>query len=149
MVAATISRKTHNRVMVGLVEIFEFITQYPEVGWVLVILYLAYELRGKRGRIYSLDKKITSAIVVIRALSRADDDIDEDEVADYLVENGMEPDDFLQDGDRGPSRANIADGSFAARSDGEGQFDLNDVIAEEKERVDSQDQTPDGKEGTG
>lgn len=119
--------------MVGLTDAFQFIFDYPELGWILVIIYLAYELRGERGRIYQLDKKITSAIVVIRALSREGaENVDEEIVDKYLVENGMEPSDFIkQTQDEEVSRANIADGSFGARSDGEGQFDLNEVIAEE------------------
>ena len=125
--------------MVGISDVISFVFSNPELGWVIVLAYVAYELRGERGRIYKLDKKITSAIVVIRALSREGaEGVDEEIVDEYLVENGMEPEDFIKGEEDGESsRAN--NGSFSARSDGEGQFDLDEVIGEEGDR---------GKEGT-
>jgi hypothetical protein len=135
--------------MVGFSEVVSFVFENPELGWIVVLVYLAYELRGERGRIYKLDKKITSAIVVIRALSRKGaEGVDEEIVDEYLVENGMEPGDFIkEDGERAPTRANVADGSFAGRSDGEGQFNLDEVIAEEKEKSAGQGDNQ-RKEGT-
>jgi len=127
--------------MVGITDLIQFIFDYPELGWILVMGYLAYELRGKRGRIYKLDKKITSSIVVIRALSREGaEGVDEEIVDEYLVENGMEPEDFIKGEEDGESsRADSPNGSYSARSDGEGPFDLDEVIGDEGDR---------GKEGT-
>ena len=67
----------------------------PELGWIIVFVYLVIELRHPRGRAYAIDKKLTGAIIVIRALARREDAIDEKLVDDYLVENGMEPEDFF------------------------------------------------------
>lgn len=79
-------------------EAFEWFTRHPELGWVLLFVWLLFELRSERGRIYQLDKKITGAIIVIRALAQKDDAIDEEKVDDYLVSNGVEPRDFFVDG---------------------------------------------------
>jgi len=126
--------------MVGISDVISFVFSNPEFGWIIVLAYVAYELRGERGRIYKLDKKITSSIVVIRALSRQGaEGVDEEIVDEYLVENGMEPEDFMKGEEDGDSRADSSNGSYPARSDGEGPFDLDDVIGEEGDR---------GKEGT-
>lgn len=79
-----------------LFAVVEFIITHPELGWIPFGLWLLFELRSKRGRIYQLDRKITSAIIVVRALARKEEAIDEEEVDRYLVENGMEPSDFFQ-----------------------------------------------------
>lgn len=76
-------------------QIVEFVLKYPEFGWVLVLVYMLIEVRHPRGRIRKLDKKITNNTIVIRAISRVTEGIREKEVDDYLVENGMEPEDFL------------------------------------------------------
>lgn len=111
---------------------------HPEAGWVVVLAYLAYELRGSRGALYQLDKKITSAIIVIRALARTDEKMDEDAVDEYLVENGMEPGDFIQNGtpDQTDAESLHEAESGLIRSDGQGDFDVDSVITEEEERSD-------------
>lgn len=75
--------------------VFQFFVENPELGWIAIFAYLIIELRTPRGRLYNLDKKITSSIIVIRAIARVHDELDEDEVDNYLVENGMEPGDFI------------------------------------------------------
>lgn len=67
----------------------------PEFGWVVVIGYLAFEIRSRYGRISRLDKRLLSAITVVRALARVHDEVDTERVDEYLVENGSEPSDFL------------------------------------------------------
>jgi len=110
-------------------EVIEFIFDYPELGWMLVMMYLAYELRGKRGRIYNLDKKLTSAIIVVRALARTYDDMDEQAVDEYLVENGMEPGDFIEGEQREEEVKRQGDGGIL-RSDGKGRFSVDDVLSD-------------------
>lgn len=75
--------------------IASFLLNHPELGWVLLAAWLFIELRTERGVIYKLDKKITSSIIVIRALAKKEDAIDEEKVDEYLVENGMAPEDFF------------------------------------------------------
>lgn len=75
--------------------ILEFVLEHPELGWILLFGWLFLELRTPYGRFFQLDKKITGAIIVIRALAKKDDLINEEAVDDYLVENGMEPEDFF------------------------------------------------------
>jgi hypothetical protein len=111
--------------------ILPWLLNNPEVGWVVVMAYLAYELRGKRGRLYKLDKKLTSAIIVIRALARTDDEMDEDTVDEYLVENGMEPEDFIEGAADPPPKDST--GSDTLRSDGEGRFDVDEVLFDSEE----------------
>lgn len=77
----------------------EWVINHPELGWILLFGWLLFELRHDKGRIYQLDKKITGAIIVIRALAQQQDAIDEDKVDDYLVENGMKPQDFFVNGE--------------------------------------------------
>lgn len=69
----------------------------PELGWILVIVYGWYEARFGRINQYltGLDKKLTSTIIVIRALTRTNDRIDTEKVDEYLVDNGTEPSDFI------------------------------------------------------
>lgn len=88
--------------------IASFIVGHPEMGWVILFGWLAFELRSKRGRIYQLDKKITGAIIVVRAIAQQEEAIDEDKVDDYLAENGMEPHDFF---DAPGAAAKVVEGS--------------------------------------
>lgn len=76
--------------------VFQWAVEHPELGWILLGAWLFFELHSKRGRIYALDKKITGAIIVVRALARKESAIDEDKVDEYLVENGMTPGDFFR-----------------------------------------------------
>lgn len=79
-------------------ELLEFFGRY-NAEWVLILIYLAYEIR--RGKInetlVGIDKKLTSSIIVIRALARESDTIDTAKVDEYLASNGTEPDDFIVD----------------------------------------------------
>lgn len=118
-----------------ITELIEFVFNYPELGWVLVMAYLAYELRGKRGRVHNLDKKLTSSIIVIRALARTDDEMKEEAVDEYLVENGMEPTDFIAGADEPPKRT---EGGPTLRSDGEGAFEIDEVLDEEEDGDDQE-----------
>ncbi|AGC34493.1 hypothetical protein HVTV-2_gp125 [Haloarcula virus HVTV-2] len=40
---------------------------------------------------------LVSTITVLRAVVRTNDEVDTDKVDEYLVENGVEPDDFIRD----------------------------------------------------
>jgi hypothetical protein len=73
-----------------------WLLDHPEVGWVAVLAYLAWEIRGPKGKIKDLSKSLGSIIVVVRAIARANNSIDANEVDNYLVdENGSEPGDFI------------------------------------------------------
>lgn len=69
----------------------------PELGWIVVGIYLMVELRSRHGVVSNMNKMVLSVITVIRALARVHDDIDTEEVDDYLLENGTQPDDFIDD----------------------------------------------------
>ncbi len=76
----------------------------PDLGWIIVVVYLGWELRGKRGTIAKTNKMILSAITVIRALARVHEEIDTEQVDDYLLENGTEPSDFIEDDGEDPEK---------------------------------------------
>lgn len=76
-----------------------WLLENPEVGWVVVILYLMWEIRGPKGAIHDLSKNIVNVVTVVRALARVHNDIETQEVDDYLTENGMEPADFIDNDD--------------------------------------------------
>ena len=79
-----------------------WLLNHPEVGWLAVLAYLAWEIRGPKGQIKALSKSIGSVIVVVRAIARANNNIDAEEVDNYLVdENGSQPSDFLNIGENG------------------------------------------------
>lgn len=62
---------------------------------ILILLYLAYETR--RGKIKQLENMVLTMITVVRAIARTTDEIDEDRVDDYLLENGVSPDHFISE----------------------------------------------------
>ena len=76
---------------------FEWAFENPEVGWVIVVFYLIWEIRGPRGRINELIKSINSLRVVVRALVRANDNVDTNSADELLADNGHEPHDFIDD----------------------------------------------------
>lgn len=82
-----------------LFDVAKWTMQNPELGWIVVLAYLFLELRSRYGRIHDLRFMVLSAITVIRALARVQEDIDTKAVDDYLLENGTEPDDFISDPD--------------------------------------------------
>lgn len=68
----------------------------PELGWILLILYLVWEIRGPKGAIHDLRMHIEKSATIIRALARVHDDIETEQVDKYL--NGYkEPNDFIQE----------------------------------------------------
>lgn len=69
----------------------------PELGWILVGAYLIFEIRTRYGRIDALYGMILSIITVVRALARVHDEVDTEKVDEYLLENGTEPADFIDD----------------------------------------------------
>lgn len=71
----------------------------PEYGWILVLAYGWYEIRFGRISEYleKLDDKLTSTIIVIRAIVRTNPQVNTEKVDDYLVDNGHEPSDFITD----------------------------------------------------
>lgn len=94
------------------------IAQYPAVAALFVLVYLILELHHPKGRFRRLEDKIEKQhdrrVLVLRALARANDGVDEDEVDDFLL-NGGTVDDFLINGvDR--SRFS-ADDETSARGD--------------------------------
>ena len=62
---------------------------------ILILLYLAYETR--RGKIKRLEQMVVTMITVVRAMARTSDDINEEKVDKYLLENGVSPDHFIVD----------------------------------------------------
>lgn len=74
----------------------EWFLNNPEVGWLGVFLYLFWEIRGPKGKLREITDSIRSITIVVRALARANDDVNTDEVDQFLVDdNGNEPGDFL------------------------------------------------------
>ena len=68
----------------------------PEVGWLAVLVYLMWEIRGPKGKVKEIESSIKSVITVIRAIARANNKVNTEEVDQYLVdENGSEPGDFI------------------------------------------------------
>lgn len=60
---------------------------------ILILLYLAYETR--RGKIKKLEGMVIAMITVVRAMARTSEDINEEKVDKYLLENGVSPDHFI------------------------------------------------------
>ena len=81
--------------MVWFIDLIEALLRYPELGWVIVLIYLYIELRSSHGKLQRVDERIVAVTTVVRALSRVHDDIETGMVDEYLVENGQEPKDFL------------------------------------------------------
>lgn len=72
----------------------EWVLDNPDVGWVVLILYLMWEIRGPKGAIHDLKLQIEKSGTIIRALARVHDDIETEQVDEYL--NGTkEPNDFI------------------------------------------------------
>lgn len=70
--------------------------EHPELGWIILMLYVGYELRGERGQVQKLDRKLTAAVTVIRALARVEDGVDHEAVDEYIASSlGAEPSDFI------------------------------------------------------
>lgn len=69
----------------------------PEVGWIVTIAYLMWEIRGPKGAIHELKKSLDASIVVIRALAKTHNGVNEEMVDEYLVQNGNEPSDFIDE----------------------------------------------------
>lgn len=80
--------------------IITWILSNPQIGWVGVILYLMWEIRGPRGKINHLYDRIEGIVNVVRALARVHQDIDTQMVDEQLVENGAEPGDFIDQDSR-------------------------------------------------
>lgn len=68
----------------------------PEIGWVAVVLYLMWEIRGPKGKIKELTDSIHHITVVVRGLARANENVDTEKVDDLLVDNGTEPGDVIE-----------------------------------------------------
>lgn len=134
--------------MVGIADFVSYAFNNPETGWIIVLIYLAYELRGKRGKIRSLELKVNNAIIVIQALSRQGaESIDENVVDEYLIENGITPDDFIKEDNEGEKSFTTNEGESISsknpemnRTDG-GLFDLRDVIGTTNDKKENEDET--------
>ena len=93
----------------------EWLLDNPETGWVAVLIYLAWEIRGPKGKVNSIKNDIKSVTVVVRALARSNENIDSEQVDEYLVEeNGSEPSDFIDFG-----KLKESDGIIETESDEE------------------------------
>lgn len=76
--------------------LIDLLAQTDPVGiatQILILLYLAYETR--RGKIKKLENMVVTMITVVRAIARTSDEIDEEKVDKYLLENGVSPDHFI------------------------------------------------------
>jgi len=78
------------------IDLVTWLLANPEVGWVVVILYLMWEIRGPKGKINDLSERIAGIVVVVRALASVNQNIDTEKVNDYLIENGSQPEDFIE-----------------------------------------------------
>jgi len=83
-----------------------WVVQNPEVGWVVVVIYLVIEIRSPKGKINNHAKRIESVVIVVRALGQVHEDIDTQKVDAYLTKNGSEPNDFIEDSQK------ASDGGF-------------------------------------
>lgn len=98
--------------MMGLVDfiIQQIVSEVGIVGlFVLWALYQVYspawlpdtKLQKALGSIESevreTKRLLISTITVLRAVVRTNDEVDSDKVDEYLVENGVEPDDFIRE----------------------------------------------------
>jgi len=82
---------------VGLGALVGWILAHPELGWIVAIIYLVIEIRTPWGKIKELTDLIKNVVTVVRALARVHNDIDTEGVDEYLLENGMDPQDFISD----------------------------------------------------
>lgn len=74
----------------------------PEVGWILVVFYLMFEIRGPYGKVSKTLQQIEKIVTVVQALARSHQAIDTDKVDQYLAGNGKGPYDFFEEGTLGP-----------------------------------------------
>jgi len=92
----------------GLVS--HFISQYGVFTvfflWVLYQVYspswlpetkLQKMIGGIRDEVHETKNLLVSTITVIRAVVRTNEEVDTEKVDEYLVENGVAPDDFIQE----------------------------------------------------
>ena len=75
----------------------DFIVKNPEVSTVVILLYLAWELRGPKGAFSTLKNDLDNLAMVVRALAKVHDDIDDNMVDMYVFGDGTEPSDFILD----------------------------------------------------
>jgi len=91
----------------------EWVLDNPDVGWIVLILYLMWEIRGPKGAIHDLKVQIEKSGTIIRALARVHDDIETEQVDEYL--NGTkEPNDFID-----PVESNESDSEKLVRDSGD------------------------------
>lgn len=71
----------------------------PEYGWILVLAYLFYEIHYGQveEHLGSMDDKLTSAIIVIRALVKTNGDVSTSKVDDMLPDGCTGPSDLIED----------------------------------------------------
>lgn len=84
--------------VIGIDSAVGWILNNPNIGWLFVLAYLMWEIRGKHGRIAVLIKEIDKLTVVIRGVARANERVDDDRVDEFL-EGSEEPSDFLENGE--------------------------------------------------
>lgn len=78
-------------------DLADWVISNPEVGWVVVVAYLMWEIRGPGGKIGELTDMIESTITVVRGIARANEKIDNEAVDQLLTENAKEPMDFVEE----------------------------------------------------
>ena len=79
--------------------VVDWIVSNPETGWVIVLAYVVYEIRGRRGRISQLFNEIDKVVIVVRGIARATDGVKTEKVDQFLTQNGNEPGDFVAGAD--------------------------------------------------
>lgn len=89
----------------------------PEVGWVVVVLYLMWEIRGPKGKINELTKMLRNIVTVVRALARTHDEVDTQKVDEYLTSDGHEPGDFINESGNPMSDSELVDGLMSDKDE--------------------------------
>lgn len=100
-------------------DVAEWVIDNPETGWILVLLYLVWEIRGPGGRIQNIISMIRANTIVVRAIARTNDHIDTDTAEEFLTDNGHEPGDFINM--RSQSRLREDDGDETKEEDDENE----------------------------
>ena len=107
-----------------VLDLLEFLLDYPELGWIPTLIYLFVELRTDRGIVKGrLMKMIRANTVVVRAIARTNEKIDTEEAEKLLAQDKNEPSDFI-DVEHGSEMAareeeerQAAEGSKESRND--------------------------------
>ena len=90
-------------------DVVSFFLAHPEWGWLLILafaveqLFAPWQTKTKQltsrveKRVKHVEEMQLAQMTVIRALARVHDEIDTEMVDEYLEENGVSPDDFIEE----------------------------------------------------